>query len=159
MLFEQKKWWQEPDVFFRFVPNLTQQMSVEDKGVIGHPTSQTYRTSMSFIVACIQHRVTYAKHKISDILKMQILQIQCLSHCDDVNGEWSFIWCRMCHWLPRNMQGIFELAAQGLSEAKCLFGNLFRSSWPQLLVATFNNFLWATDGWCHIGWCQMTFKL
>ena len=47
--------------------------------------------------------------------------------------EWWMIFY-LCHWLPRNMQGIFELAAQGLSEAKCLFGNLFRSSWPQLLV-------------------------
>ena len=41
------KWWEEPDVFFMLVSNLTQQMSVEDKGVIGHSTSQTHRTSVS----------------------------------------------------------------------------------------------------------------
>ena len=36
--------------------------------------------------------------------------------------------------VAKEYAGDFELAAQGLSEAKCLFGNLFHSSWPQLLV-------------------------
>ena len=74
-----------------------------------------------FIVACIQHRVTYAKHKISDILKMQILQIQCLSHCDDVNGEWSFICAIGCQGICRGFLNLLRRACLKLSVCLAIY--------------------------------------